>query len=134
MLHKRKLPRGKVRVTFSMPALEGVAGLFLAGDFNDWSETAAPLAREADGSWSASLSLDAGRTYQFRYLDDRGEWHNDWAADAYAPNDFGGDNSVLDISAQAIEDPRRNAKKTPAKHTPAKRKPAASRFKKEKRS
>ena len=106
MLHKRKLARGKVRVTFTMPALQAVTGLFLAGDFNQWSETATPLAREADGSWSASLTLAAGRAYQYRYRDDRGRWHNDWAADAYAPNHFGGDNSVLDLASAAKPDVR----------------------------
>ena len=117
MLHKRKLARGKVRVTFSMPALEGASVLFLAGDFNEWSETAAPLARAPDGSWSVSLTLDAGREYQFRYLDDLGAWHNDWAADAYAPNDFGSDNSVLNLKIEAAS--------APAKKTSARRKSTA---------
>ena len=101
MLHKRKRPRVKVRVIFSMPPLEGVTAVSLLGDFNDWSATATPLVREADGSWSAVLMLDAGRRYQFRYRDDRGEWHNDSAADAYAPNEFGSDNSVLDLTVEA---------------------------------
>ena len=116
MLHKRTLARGKVKVTFAMPALEGVTALSLVGDFNDWSETATPLAREADGSWSAALTLDAGRSYQFRYRDDRGQWHNDWAADAYAPNEFGSDNSLLDLTLEASPKPR---KASPARTGPA---------------
>jgi 1,4-alpha-glucan branching enzyme len=106
MLHKRKFPRGKVRVIFAVPALEGVTAVSLLGDFNEWSETATPLVREADGSWSAVLTLDAGRRYQFRYRDDRGEWHNDSAADGYAPNEFGSDNSVLDLTGEAAPAPR----------------------------
>src|SRR3972149_5171866 len=87
MLHKRKLPRGKVRVIFAMPALEGVTAVSLLGDFNDWSETAKPLVREAAGAGGA--------------------WHNDPAADAYAPNEFGSDNSVLDLTVEAVPAPRK---------------------------
>lgn len=130
MLHKRKLARGKVRATFTLPALEGVTALTLAGDFNDWSETAAPLAREADGTWSVTLTLAAGRRYQFRYRDDQGVWHNDWAADGYAPNEFGTDNSVLDLTLEANPAPRKaspakrpstSAKPLPRKHKGAKK-------------
>ncbi len=114
VLHKRILARGKVRVTFTMPALDGVAAFALTGDFNDWSETATPLTRAADGAWSVTLTLDAGRQYQFRYRDDHGAWHNDWAADGYAPNEFGSDNSVLDLSSAASPAPR---KAPPAKRS-----------------
>src|SRR3972149_5426368 len=107
MLHKRKFPRGKVRVIFSMPALEGVTAVSLWGDFNDWSETATPLVREADGSWSAVLTLDAGRRDQFRYRDDRGEWHNDSGVGAFAPCEFGCNNSVLDLPVAAAPAPRK---------------------------
>jgi hypothetical protein len=44
-------------------------------------------------------SLDAGRAYRFRYLLDDQRWENDWAADAYLPNSFGGDDSVVDLTA-----------------------------------
>ena len=98
MFKKRKLAKGKVRVTFVMPPLEGVNELYLVGDFNDWSETATPLTKDAEGSWSVSLTLDGEREYQFRYLDDTQTWHNDWAADAYARNIHGTENSVLDLT------------------------------------
>jgi len=39
--------------------------------------------------------LSAGREYQFRYLVDGQDWYNDWQADKYVPNNFGGDNSVV---------------------------------------
>ena len=99
MLHKRTLAGKKVLVTFAMPAMEGVESLHVSGDFNAWSETATPLQRKPDGSWSVELTLDAGQSYRFRYKDNLGEWHNYPAADAYVPNSFGSENSVLDLAA-----------------------------------
>ena len=98
MLTKRKLGRGKVRVTFTMPKLEGVKQLFLVGDFNNWSVAANPLVRADDETWSVALSLDGGQKYEYRYFADNQVWHNDWAADAYVTNSFGTENSVVDLA------------------------------------
>jgi 1,4-alpha-glucan branching enzyme len=84
---------GKVAVTFSMPASIGAKMFHVVGDFNDWSTTATPLNLSEEG-WCVSLELDAGRSYQYRYLVD-GRWFNDWKADGYEPNEHGGDNSVV---------------------------------------
>ena len=98
MLRKDKAAGGKVKVTFSMPALEGVTTLYLVGSFNDWNDTATPLVHGADGGWSAAITLDAGWAYQYRFRDQDGGWHNDWAADSYVPNEFGSENSVVDLT------------------------------------
>jgi hypothetical protein len=74
----------------------------VVGDFNEWSETADPMDRVEDG-FLKELVLVPGRVYQFRYLLDGGRWENDWAADSYAPNEFGGDNSVIDLTDPASE-------------------------------
>ncbi len=97
MLTKRNLGRGKVRVTFSMPKIEGVKQLFLVGDFNNWSVSETPLARATDETWSVALTLDGGRRYQYRYFADNQVWHNDWAADGYVTNSFGSENSVVNL-------------------------------------
>jgi 1,4-alpha-glucan branching enzyme len=106
------LKNGMVRVTFSMPALEGTETIHLVGDFNDWSETATPMERQADGSWAAKLDLENNRYYHYRYLVNGREWHNDWAADEYTPNPFGGDNSVVVLS-DAEKPARPRAKRAP---------------------
>ena len=98
MLRKEKAAGGKVKVTFSMPALEGVTTLYLVGSFNDWHDTATPLVHGADGGWSLAITLDAGWAYQYRFRDQDGGWHNDWAADSYVPNEFGSENSVVDLT------------------------------------
>jgi 1,4-alpha-glucan branching enzyme len=102
MLHKKPLGGKRFQVTFTMPPIPGVETLHLCGEFNGWSETANPMRREPDGSWSAVLSLEGGKSYTFRYRDDSGAWHNDWTADAYVPNQFGSENSVLDLAAQDL--------------------------------
>ena len=99
MLQKRPVGGKRFQVTFTMPTIEGVTTLHLCGEFNDWSPTANPMRRQPDGSWSATLTLEGGKSYMFRYHDDHGGWHNDWAADAYVPNQLGSENSVLDLAA-----------------------------------
>jgi hypothetical protein len=41
------------------------------------------------------MSLEPGRRYRYRYLADGERWINDWAADDYQPNPYGGDDSVV---------------------------------------
>ncbi len=83
------------KVTFSLPAAVQAETVYLVGDFNDWQEEATPMKRHRDGSFSITLELEKGREYQFRYLVNGSEWHNDWQADRYVPNPFSGDNSVV---------------------------------------
>ncbi len=115
MLTKRLTGNGKVEVTFTMPALEHVTKLYLVGDFNDWSIASHPLTQAADGSWGITLPIETGRTYQFRYFDNNGHWHNDWQADFYSPNQFGGDNSVLDLSQAEDSAPAPKKRAAPRK-------------------
>jgi 1,4-alpha-glucan branching enzyme len=124
MLTKRKLARGKVQVTFAMPELEGVQQLHLVGDFNNWSVTETPLACGPDGTWSVTLTLEGGRKYEYRYYADGQVWHNDWAADAYAPNTFGSENSVVDLAAEGGK-AAKAAPKSPAPKKTAPRKKTA---------
>src|SRR3989442_10565155 len=102
MIVKRKMGRGKVRVTFSMPQLDNVHQLNLVGDFNHWSIVETPMQQAPDSTWSAVLSLASGQDYQFRYLANGTDWHNDWAADGYLPNEFGTDNSVVSLKESAL--------------------------------
>jgi hypothetical protein len=95
---------GRVLVTFRLPACIEAGGASVVGEFNDWSATADPMAREA-GGFTASLLLDPGRTYRYRYLLDGDRWENDWSADAYVPNQFGGDDSLLDLTGEPLAAP-----------------------------
>ncbi|MEL6272092.1 MAG: isoamylase early set domain-containing protein [Chloroflexota bacterium] len=95
MLKKKHLKSKPVcKVTFYLPKDVGGEDVYLVGDFNEWREDATPMEKLKDGRFKVTLDLDADQEYQFRYLVD-GEWHNDWEADRYVPNTFGGDNSVV---------------------------------------
>ena len=90
-----------VAVTFALDPGVAADAVAVAGDFNDWSADANPMARRSDGSFDATMVLEAGREYRFRYVLDGDRWVNAWDADDYAPNVFGGEDSVVrtDISA-----------------------------------
>ena len=49
-----------------------------------------------EGDWLLTVTLAPG-TYRFRYLLDGQRWENDWAADDYVDNTYGGQDSVVDI-------------------------------------
>lgn len=82
-----------VERTFRLPSSVGAERAWLVGEFNGWSRTAHPMAR--DGEWfTAVVPLETGRAFRYRYLLDGVRWENDWDADGYLPNDFGSDDSV----------------------------------------
>ena len=96
MLSKRYVKsRDVTKVTFYTPADLDAEEIFLVGDFNEWSETATPMEPLKDGRFKVILELEPGKEYQFRYLVNGVEWHNDWDADKYVPNPYSGDNSVV---------------------------------------
>jgi 1,4-alpha-glucan branching enzyme len=87
----------QVKVTFTVPADGTDERVSVVGDFNDWDPEATPLARRRE-TLQASIVLDAGRRYAFRYLADGGRWFNDEEADDYQGNGFGGSDSVVDLT------------------------------------
>lgn len=85
-------------VVFRVPAALGATTVAVVGEFNDWNADSDLLEPEEDGGFMCVVDVLIGRTYQYRYLIDGHRWENDWHADAYAPNAFGGDDSVLDLT------------------------------------
>ena len=70
----------------------------LVGEFNDWSFLATPMRRLKSGAFTATLDLNQGREYQFRYLLDKKTWENDAQADKFVPTPFrDSDNSVITL-------------------------------------
>ena len=84
-------------VTFYTAPELGAEKVMLVGDFNEWSESATPMKLLKDGRFKATVALEKDGCYQFRYLINDIEWHNDWDADQYVPNPFSGDNSVVEV-------------------------------------
>lgn len=94
---KKKFLKTKVKVTFVLPEAlmdESVKSVHLVGDFNDWDESATPM-EQSSNTYEVTIDLKQDEEYQFRYLINQDQWHNDWHADRYVPNPFIGDNSVV---------------------------------------
>lgn len=89
----------RVKVTFTVPGSDNGLGVAVAGDFNGWDPGRARLQRRANGNRSTALTLDAGRCYAFRYVDDAGNWFNDEDADEFQSNGLGDVNGIIDLRA-----------------------------------
>jgi len=83
-------------VTLRRAATNGERHVAVVGDFNDWSPHGHPMIGGL-GGWSCTLTVAVGRRYRFRYLLDGERWENDWEADDYVDNDYGGQDSVIDV-------------------------------------
>ncbi len=92
--------KDKVKVTFSLPAEEPAGKVAVVGDFNGWDPSSTVLRKRGE-TRTASVTLDQGRRYSFRYCTSDGRWFNDEAAHAYERNEFGDDNAVIDLSGSA---------------------------------
>ena len=98
MLKKEYTKTGRsCRVTFNLPADVNAQTACLCGEFNDWDQSSHPMKRGKDGSFSLTISLKPGRQYRYRFLLDGERWENDWAAEDYAPNALGSEDSVVNI-------------------------------------
>ncbi len=69
--------------------------VYVAGNFNNWSTTANPMSKNANGIWSATIPLSPG-SYQYKFVVD-----GNWVPDPTNPNTtddgYGGVNSVLNV-------------------------------------
>lgn len=100
-IEKRYLKNKPVcKVTFRIPGELGnpAREAHVVGEFNGWSLSEHPMRRLKNGSFRATLDLEKGRSYQFRYLLDQGRWESDPAADDQTPTPYGdGFNSVITL-------------------------------------
>jgi 1,4-alpha-glucan branching enzyme len=99
MVKKYIKKRQSYKITFTLPeeAVKNGKQVTLVGDFNKWNPDNLPLKKLKNGSFSTTIELLSGRTYRFKYLIDNCLWENDWHADLYLPNPFGGEDSVLTV-------------------------------------
>jgi 1,4-alpha-glucan branching enzyme len=82
-------------VTFSVPSDFAGDRIAVVGEFNGWNPEANVLQPNGNGACTCTVALELGRHYRFRYLVDGERWENDWEADYYEPNEFGGNDSVV---------------------------------------
>jgi hypothetical protein len=105
------------RVTFTLPESLWADTICLVGDFDGWNPSSHPLELQRTGSWTLTLDLPVGRTYEFYYLRD-GQWMSDSQADGYvhAPD---GITSFLVVTDPHHDGRAASAEMSPAHLTPA---------------
>ncbi len=85
------------KVTFRVDASEtsGAKAVQLLGDFNHWDKSAEPMTALKSNDFTATLELETGKTYQFRYLIDGAVWKNEAQVVSFVANGLGEENSVV---------------------------------------
>ncbi len=91
----------QVKLTFSVPSHGQDGVVAVVGDFNAWDPYATPL-RKKGAQRTASVTVETGRRYRFRYLRGDGQWFNDEAADNYEIGEMGAENSVIDLTDHSL--------------------------------
>jgi len=91
-------PVCKVTFTIASEAADNAEQVELVGDFSNWTEAPISMKKLKNGTFKATLDLETGKDYQFRYVIDGQKWENDWEADGYVPNNVTfEENSVVSI-------------------------------------
>lgn len=91
-------PVCKVTFKLSGDQVNNADQVYVVGEFNNWNRHANPMQRLKNGAFTATLDLDQGREYQFRYLIDDHIWETDQEADRQIPTPYGdGNNGVIDV-------------------------------------
>ena len=97
MLKKTFTPKRTIcRVTFSIPEEWAEKDVKLVGDFNDWDKKSDSLEKKKD-RWEITMRLKPENTYRFKYLIDGEKWENDDDADRYVANEYGSEDSVVEV-------------------------------------
>ena len=92
---KRK-PVCKVTFRISEKIGKSAGTAYVVGEFNNWDFFSTAMKKLKVGAFTATLNLEEGREYQFRYLLDNRNWQNDGDADKFAPTPFGdSQNSII---------------------------------------
>jgi 1,4-alpha-glucan branching enzyme len=81
--------------TFSITAPNATT-VALVGDFTHWQEKPIHLKKDAGGVWSATVEVSPG-AHQYRFIVD-GQWSDDPACAQRAPNPYGTENSVRQVT------------------------------------
>lgn len=124
------------KVTFTLAAeIVGEAtSAVLLGEFNNWDyNNGISLKKQKDGSMKATTTLEAGRTYQYRYLLNDGRWVNDQRADNYVHiSGYQVENCVIsvpveeEVNTESIAKPGKAAKTIKEKKSAIKAEKASS--------
>lgn len=105
----KEIGAGEYQVTFSFKPEGGSKTVHLAGEFNGWSKTAAPMTGpDAEGRFGLKLPLKNGR-YEYKFVCDGVRWAAD-PDNPHPPGSYG--NSVLFVGVSPKETRRSEAATT----------------------
>jgi 1,4-alpha-glucan branching enzyme len=90
-------PVAKVSFKVSKEKADGANTVAIIGDFNEWNPEADVMKALKDGSFSHTIELPTGVTYQFRYLADGQNWFDEEEADGYKNSGLGDSSNALII-------------------------------------
>ncbi len=88
------------KVTFKVDSsfVENAEKVALVGEFNAWNPTEGEMQKLKDGSFRATLDLETGKEYQYRFLVNDQIWITDEEADKVVPAGVGQEkNSVVQL-------------------------------------
>ncbi len=78
-----------------LPEAVAERSVHVVGDFNNWDIQATPMYRDGQGFWRATLELEAGRVFRFRYRVDNERWLSEEKPDARMGDEGRITNAVL---------------------------------------
>jgi 1,4-alpha-glucan branching enzyme len=87
--------KNKSEVTFVLRLAQPVKNVRVVGNFNAWDEKQGSMQKGKNGEWRKRLNLQPGR-YEYKFVVD-GEWQVDPDASESVQNQFGSENSVLQL-------------------------------------
>jgi hypothetical protein len=77
------------KITFQLKEkVKSIETIRIPGDFNNWDRNCEPMTRLKPGTFSQTLSLGAGKSYQFRYLINDSVWANEPESDELVPTGY----------------------------------------------
>jgi predicted flap endonuclease-1-like 5' DNA nuclease len=118
----------KVKFILSADIVADATEGLLLGEFNNWDiDNGFTMKKAKDGSLMATVSLEEGRAYQYRYLLNDGRWVNDQSAQYIHDERFHVANCVIEVPAgeeSAVAVSAVKAKAAKAKAAKAKAAPA----------
>ena len=66
------------KITFFLKGkVNNIENVRIPGDFNNWDKNYEPMKRLKGGDFSQTINLNAGKSYQFKYLINDSLWANE---------------------------------------------------------
>ncbi|RKF20911.1 1,4-alpha-glucan branching protein [Alginatibacterium sediminis] len=99
--HLKSKPEVKVTFEVSKEACQGAVQVFLLAEFNDWAELEMKALKSGSFKLVVNIAKDQQLSYQYKFKfcmpDGSIRFDNDWQAEAYVANEFGEENSLLNL-------------------------------------